>query len=119
MFEGSMIEVCTTHTSAMGRNMARVELHPAFRGMRGCIGDLVVRRYGDKIVLSQKPVFRNRKFSKAQKKNQETFRQATSYAATLMRDAEKRKPYEKLAAQTGKTVRGLIISEYMRVHQNK
>ncbi|MBX2992767.1 MAG: hypothetical protein KF749_16570 [Bacteroidetes bacterium] len=99
--------------------MARIELNPAFEAIRGSIGGLVIKRYGNKLVLSQKPVFRNRKFSKAQKKNQEAFGEATRYANNLLRDPEQRKPFEKLAAQSGRTVRGLMIAEYMRANPAK
>lgn len=97
--------------------MARVELNPAFETIRGSIGGMVIKRYGNKLVLSQKPVFRNRKFTKAQKQNQERFRRANAHATMVMLDAVKRKPFEQAAAETGKPVRSLIISEYMRTHQ--
>ena len=47
--------------------MATGEFNPLFESVRGAIGDIVVRHYGTRTVISRKPVFRNRVFSEAQK----------------------------------------------------
>ncbi len=96
--------------------MARVKLNPIFDLVQGTIGDMVVKKYGKKLVLSRKPVFVNRKFSTAQKQNQRRFAEAMAYAKLLMKDQQKRKPYETAAAETGKRILSLMVAEYLRTH---
>ena len=50
--------------------------HPLFESVRGAIGEMVVKQYGNKTVLTSRPVFRNRVFSDAQKASQGRFREA-------------------------------------------
>ncbi len=93
---------------------ARARLHPMFLSVRGAIGDTVFRQYGDRLVISRKPVFRDRVFSKAQKECQERFRQAARFAKQLMQDPRARAVYEAEARMKGKPVHSLIISDYFQ-----
>ena len=93
--------------------MAQGKLVPILESVRGTIGDLVVKQYGSKIVITRRPVFRNRTFSEAQKGSQERFREATLYARALMTDPLARKLYEEEARAKGKSVRGLMIADFI------
>ena len=47
--------------------MAIARLNPLLESIRGAVGDVVFKQYGTKLVISRKPVFRNRTFGPAQK----------------------------------------------------
>ncbi len=93
--------------------MAQGKLNPVFENFRGTIGDMVVKQYGSKTVLSRKPVFRDRVFSEAQKASHEKFREAALYARSLMSDPCARQFYEEEARVKGKPVRSLIIADFL------
>jgi len=97
--------------------MATGMLNPIFESVRGKVGDLVIKQYGSKVVLSRKPVFRNRVFSEAQKASQERFREAALHAAALMSDPRARKVYEEEARMKGKRVRSLMIADFLHARK--
>ncbi|MCP4599327.1 MAG: hypothetical protein GY847_02115, partial [Proteobacteria bacterium] len=55
--------------------MAKVKLNPVIEELRGQVGDLVFKRYGDRVVISKKPDMSNVKPSAAQSAHRERFRQ--------------------------------------------
>ena len=96
--------------------MAIVKLNPHVKIKRGAMGNLVLKHYGDKVVLTRKPVFRNRIFSAEQKECHERFRQAALYAKQLMADPPARAVYEEEARVTGKPARSLIIRDFLKAY---
>ena len=94
--------------------MATGEFNPLFESVSGAIGDIVVRHYGTRTVISRRPVFRNRVFSEAQKEAHERFRQATLFAKQLMADPGARLLYEEEARATRKPILSLMIADYFR-----
>ena len=94
--------------------MALVKLNPMFVGIRGTVGrNMVLKHYATRIVLSRKPVFRNRIFTEAQRASQERFREATRYAKRLMADPRAREAYRRKAEQSGKPIMSLIVGDYL------
>ncbi len=93
--------------------MATGKVSPILENVRGAIGDLVIKQYGSKVVMTRRPVFRNRVFSEAQKARQEKFRHATAYAAALMADPQARSMYEQEARAKGRTAKGLMMSDFL------
>ena len=93
--------------------MARAKLSPILESVRGAMGDMVWKQYRSRVVVSRKPVFRNRIFSEAQKARQEKFRQATIYAKQLMTDTRAREAYEEEARIMDKPILSLMISDYL------
>ena len=93
--------------------MARAKLNPIFESVRGAIGGVVFKQYGERTVISRRPVFRNRRFSEAQLGAQERFRQATLYAKRLMADPRAREVYEKEAREKGKPILSLMIGDFL------
>ncbi len=96
--------------------MAIVKLRPGYEHLRGAMGNLVLKHYGTKVVLTRKPVFRNRKFSTAQKACQARFREAALLASRLMADPRAREAYEQEARAKGKPARSLMIADYLNAH---
>ncbi len=94
--------------------MAVVQLHPMFISVRGMIGDVVVKNYGTKTVITRKPVFRTRRFTEEQKANQQKFREASRFAGLLMADPGAKAKYASMAVLTGKPIMSLMIGDYMR-----
>ena len=93
--------------------MAQGRLIPILENVRGRIGDLVVKQYGSKVVLTRRPVFRNRIFSEAQRAYQERFRQAALYVTALLRDPRAREAYKEEARREGKSVRSLMMADFL------
>jgi len=93
--------------------MAKAKLNPILESVRGTIGDMVLKQYGSRLVISRKPVWRNRTFSEAQRAEQAKFREAARYAKRLMADPRAREVYEDKARLQGKLVRSLIISDFL------
>ncbi len=92
--------------------MAKVRLNPIFEALRGQIGDLVFRRYGDKVVVSRKPDTEGREFSEAQLAHQERFRQAALFGKMVMADPETKTIYEQAARAKGKPVFSLTVADF-------
>ncbi len=97
----------------MEKAMAITELIPLFVSIHGRVGDKVLKQYGTKVVISRRPVFRNRKFSEAQRAWQERFRQAVQHANRLMADPRAREVYKQEAVAKGKPVRSLMIADFL------
>lgn len=93
--------------------MARAKLNPLIESLQGRIGDVVFKRYGEKIVVSKKPEFTNRKFTKAQKKFQERFRNAATYGKRVLADPVARQAYEKAAKASGKPILSVMIADFL------
>ncbi len=67
--------------------MARSNFNPLLYGFSGRIGNVVVKRYGDKTVLSAVPDMGNRKLSNAQKQTLDLMAPANRYARRITRNA--------------------------------
>ena len=92
--------------------MAEAKLSPVFEMIRGTIGEIVIKRYGNRVIISKKPEFINRTFSHAQKNHQKRFREASEYAKRAFADPEMRRDYEKAAHPTGKPILSLMIGDF-------
>ena len=96
--------------------MAIVELNRGVMSMRGAVGNMVFKHYGDKIVVTRKPQFKNRVFSPAQRDAQDKFRQAMLQAKAAMADPGVRRGYEQMARPTRKPILSLLVGELLRGH---
>lgn len=97
--------------------MAKVRLNPAFESIRGAIGELVYKQYGNKTVLSRKPHFENRVFSAAQLATQERFRHAMLMAKAALADVKVRSTYEQAARVKGKPIVSLMVADFFSMVQ--
>ena len=91
--------------------MAKIQLNSILTAMSGTLGKtLVMRQMRDgSIIISGKPDFRKRKFSKDQLTHQSRFQKAASYA----RFAAKTQPvYAQLAEGTTKTAYNIALSDW-------
>lgn len=90
--------------------MAKATDNMVLRGVRGKLGDIIVRQMRDgSIRLSAKPDYSNRTWSQKQKGHHERFKQATAYA----RQAARREPaYAALAQGTLKNAYNIALADW-------
>ena len=92
--------------------MAKVKLNPVLEQIRGKVGDLVFRRYGDEVIISRKPDMSERELSPAQLAAQDRFRQAVLYGKVAMADSESKALYLDAAKAKGKPVFSLAVADF-------
>lgn len=92
--------------------MASVKLNPILDQLRGKVGDLVFKQYGDETIISRAPDFSGYEPSEAQKAHRERFRQATLYGRMVMADEEARAAYEAAADARGKPIFSLTVADF-------
>ena len=81
--------------------MARVKLNPVLEQVRGAVGDLVFKRYGDAVVMARKPDMEGRVATPAQQATRERFRQAAFYGKMVMADPQAKALYQEAARAEG------------------
>ena len=92
--------------------MARVKLNPVLEQMRGQIGDLVFKRYGDDVVVARKPEPASGEATPAQQATREHFRQAALYGKLVMADPATKPLYDAAAKAKGKPVFSLAVADF-------
>ena len=96
----------------MARSVNNILLH----NVAGQIGkQIVVKRYGDKTVITAYPDMSRVKPSKLQKKKQKGFAEAVAYAQAINNDPVKKKQYSK-RVKKGQSVYHFAIKEYLNSH---
>ena len=93
--------------------MAKVLFNPIMEQIRGKIGELVFRRFENRIIVARKPDVSGRVPTAGQAGVRMRFREAARYANNVMADPERRLPYEPVAAKHGKSLRMVIMSDYL------
>lgn len=94
--------------------MAKTKLNPALAELRGAIGRLVFKRYGDQTVVSKYPDMSRVKASSAQKAQRERMQWAAYYYRSVLRNAELKARYTRKAQAQKTTVHRLATKDYMR-----
>ena len=92
--------------------MAKVKLNPILEQIRGKVGDLVFKRYGEEVVLSRLPDFEGVEPTEAQLAQRERFRQAALYGKMVMADPETKAIYEEAAKAKGKPMFSLTVADF-------
>ncbi len=92
--------------------MAIVSNCSLLAGVSGKVGSFVVKRYGDKVVLSARPEMRNVKPTELQRQKREDFAAGVQYAKAILQDPEKRAVYERKLAK-GENVFRCVLKEYL------
>ena len=68
--------------------MAVSQTNILVKNFHGKVGNIILRVFGNKMVMSAFPNFRNRKWSEAQLECQDKFRKATKFGHKVLADAE-------------------------------
>ena len=82
------------------------------KNFHGKVGNIVLRVFGNKMVMSALPSTRNRKWSEAQLECQDRFRKATKFGHTVLADAELNLVY-KNKARENQSSWNASISDYL------
>ncbi|MEO6404394.1 MAG: hypothetical protein ABIY51_02100 [Ferruginibacter sp.] len=93
--------------------MGIVEKGSLLSSVRGRVGDLVVKHYKDKIVVTKAPNFGPDKPTKLQKVHRTEFSKAVAYAKSIILNPEKKKAYAK-KVKNGQRIYNYAIQEYYR-----
>jgi hypothetical protein len=95
--------------------MAKVELNPMLKEIRGKLGKTVFRRsHTGETSLIKLADMSNVEWSDAQKAQRERFKQANAYAKAAMAEPKIRREYEKEAAKKNKRPYNLAVSDYFK-----
>ncbi len=93
--------------------MARVELNPVLEQIHGQIGDLVFKRYEDKVVLARKASPSNQEPTPAQLATRERFREGVQYGKLVMADPILKALYAAAAKAKKKPIFSMMVADYL------
>ena len=93
--------------------MARVQLNPVLEQINGQIGDLVFRRYEDKVVLARKASPSRQEATPAQVATRERFRSAAQYGKLIMADPVLKALYATAAKAKKKPIFSVMVADYL------
>jgi len=92
--------------------MAKVKLNPILEQIRGQVGDLVFKRYGEGVVISRKPDMEGVEPTEAQLAQRERFREGVLYGKMVVADPEAKALYDEVAQAKGKPVFSLMVADF-------
>ena len=93
--------------------MTQVKLNPILAELRGQMGDLVFKRYGNRVVVSRKPDMLQVKPSQAQLAQRARFRQAMGYCRQALADPAARAFYAVVATTRHKPINSVAVADYL------
>lgn len=93
--------------------MARAQLNPVLEALQGAVGDLVFKRYGDRIVVSKKPDMSRRVLSPKQQAHHERVRRAAAWGRTARDTPDLAAAYEAAATERGQAVYHVAFRDAM------
>lgn len=92
--------------------MAHVHQNTIAKGLRGRVGDLIYKQYGDKTVVTRVPQFSGA-WSKRQIAARRRFGRASRYATEVQRDPARLAIYARVARKRKLTVRATAIADFL------
>lgn len=92
--------------------MAKVKLNPLLEGVRGKVGDLVFKRYGEDVIVGRVPDFSGLEPTATQQAHRERFRLAALYGKAALANPATRALYEAKARAKGQPVFSLTIADF-------
>lgn len=93
--------------------MARAKLNPLLAQLRGAIGDLVFKQYGDRVVVTRRPRKSSKPPSEKQLAHRRRFRVASTYGRFVSETPEVRAIYEPRAKAEKKAVYTIALGDAM------
>ncbi len=82
-------------------------------GYHGRVSNFVLRRWGDRSILSSVPVFKKNRWSKAQKLNRRRFREAMHRTQAIMKNPEMSR-YYRSRRKRRQTAWNVAVADYMK-----
>ena len=92
--------------------MAKIKLNPIFEQAHGSVGDLVLKQYGDDLVISRKGDPNSGEATPAQLAARARFRQAVLYGRQVMADPQVKAQYVKVAKAKGQRLFSLVVADF-------
>jgi hypothetical protein len=93
--------------------MARARNSFILEGLRGKIGDIVVKQYRYGTVVTKVPDMSNVKSTRLQKKKRKKFKEAVAFALKILADPKAKAAFE-AKLKRGKTVYHTAISQFLK-----
>ena len=93
--------------------MAKMERIPILGRMRGKVGDLIVKRYRDKYVVTAMPTPPDKR-SEKQRAQSERFADAMDYAMEATRESPTRELYDEAVKDLDRASNTVAVSDFMR-----
>lgn len=93
--------------------MARVELNPVLEQIHGQIGDLVFKRYQDKVIVARKSSPSRQEPTPAQLATRERFRAGAQYGKLVMADPTLKALYAAAAKAKKKPIFSVMVADYL------
>ena len=93
--------------------MAKVKLNPVMEQVRGKIGDLVFKRYEDRVIIARNPDRDGLIPSAVQTGQRERFRQAAAYGKSAFADPAQKALYEAAAKVRREPAFAVAVSDYL------
>jgi len=93
--------------------MAKMEQIPILGRMRGKVGDLIVKRYRDKYVVTAMPTPPDKR-SEKQKVQSQRFADAQHWARHATRDSPTKELYDQAVADLDRASNTVAVSDYLR-----
>jgi hypothetical protein len=95
--------------------MSKIDLNALINGMHGKIGNAVLRRRGNRTLISSKPKARTTEPSAKEKAHRELFKRAVAYAKAKMADAIAKAEYQHVASTKEMTSAfALALRDFMK-----
>jgi hypothetical protein len=100
-------------------NMAQVKSNSIFSALSGAIGqELIIKQYGDKIVVTKYPDMSRVKPSERQREQRKRMREANQYAQSIMSNPILKESYQK-NLQPGESIYKKAVKEYFEKVKGK
>lgn len=93
--------------------MAKVLFNPIMEQIRGKIGELVFRRFQNRVIITRKPDSNGRVPTDGQLEVQTRFRDAARFAKHVLADPARRALYEPAATKSGRPLRITVMGEFL------
>jgi hypothetical protein len=92
--------------------VAQVKMNPVFMQVKGKVGDLVFKQYGEALVMARMPQANGHEVTPAQAAVRERFREAALYGRMALAQPAVRQAYAAAAQEQGKPVTSLMIADF-------
>jgi hypothetical protein len=92
--------------------VAQVKMNPVFVQVKGKVGDLVFKQYGEALVMARTPHANGHEATPAQVAVRERFREAALYGKLALAQPAVRQVYAAAAREQGKPVTSLTIADF-------
>ena len=97
--------------------MAIIKSNNIIKGLSGGVGEIVLKQYGNKTIITTRPDRSKVKLSPQQRKANDRFKLAVKYAKEVINDPAKRRAYE-AALKPGKSVYHTALQERLNELKN-